>query len=90
MKLPPKLQAAGSTVSIESGGGGLALEVCRPNNAVLQSWDEKVFPGEGVVSESARGTTFTGKCVLAKIFYFSSLPLVLACCWLSVCLAGTG
>lgn len=70
MKLPPKLQAAGSTVSIESGGGGLALEVCRPNNAVLQSWDEKVFPGEGVVSESARGTTFTGKCVLAKIFIF--------------------
>ena len=62
MKVPLKLQTAGSSVPGEFGGKGLTLEVCRPNDAVLQSWDDKVFPGEGVGSESARDNTFTGKC----------------------------
>ena len=79
MQLPLNLQTAGSLVPGESGRKGLALEVCRPNDAVLQSWDGKVFPGEGVGYESARDNTFTGRQLPAKgfIFLLSSLSL---CC----------
>ena len=72
MQHPPQLQMAGSRVSDELGGTDLALEVCRPNGAVLQSWDDKVFPGEGVGCETVHDNTFTGKHLLAK-----ALP----CCW---------
>ena len=61
MQHPLVLPKAGSQVSGESSGKGLALEVCRPSKAVLQSWDEKVFPGEGIGFESARDKTFTGR-----------------------------
>lgn len=69
-QLPPKLQMAGSQVSGEFGGKGLALEVCRPNDAVLQSWDDKMFPGEGVGCETVRDNTFTGRHLLAESFIF--------------------
>ena len=74
MQLPLKLQTAESCLSGELGGKGLALGACQPNDAVLQSWDGKVFPGEGAGTESARHNTFTGRRLLAKVFFllFSS------------------
>ncbi|KAL3143617.1 hypothetical protein ABBQ38_002414 [Trebouxia sp. C0009 RCD-2024] len=60
LPLPPKLPAAGRQGSVELRGKGLVLEACRPNDAVLQSWYDKVFPGEAVEFESAHGNTFTG------------------------------
>lgn len=75
-QFPPKLETAGSQVSGEFGGKGLALEVCRPNDAVLQSWDAKVFPGEGVGCETVRDNTFTGRHSLANILTFG-----LPCSW---------
>lgn len=62
MQHPPKLQVSG-----EFGGKGLVLEVCRPNGAVLQSWDDKVFPGEGAGYETVPDNTFTGRHLLAKV-----------------------
>ena len=61
LPLPPKAPMAGRQVSGDLGGKGLVLEACRPHNAVLQSWHEKVFPGEAVGFESACGNTFTGE-----------------------------
>ncbi|KAL3134064.1 hypothetical protein ABBQ32_008493 [Trebouxia sp. C0010 RCD-2024] len=60
LPLPPKLPAAGRQVSCELSGKELVLEACRPKDAVLQSWRDKVFPGEAVGFESACGNTFTG------------------------------
>lgn len=77
MQHPPQLQMAGSQVSGEFGGKGLALEVCRPNDAVLQSWDDKVFPGEGVGCETLRDNTFTGRHALAETFSSFLLFLIL-------------
>lgn len=73
MQLPLKVQRTESNMSGELGGKGLALDVCRPNNAVLRSWDGKVFPGEGVGFESARNNTFTGRHLLAHVLSFCSL-----------------
>lgn len=64
LPLPPKLPAAGRQGSVELRGKGLVLEACRPNDAVLQSWYDKVFPGEAVEFESAHGNTFTGRRLL--------------------------
>lgn len=61
LRLPPKLPVAGKDAEEESDSKGLAVEVCRSKEAVLQGWDDKVFPGEGKGFESVRGKTFTGK-----------------------------
>jgi len=54
--LPPKVPGDGQGF----GGIDLSVAVCRTPEAVLQSWDDKVFPGEGKGFESARDKTFTG------------------------------
>ena len=38
----------------------LAVEACRSSGAVMRSWDNKVFPGEGKDIVSARRICFTG------------------------------
>ncbi len=56
--LPPKV--TGADQGQGSGRRDLSVAVCRTPEAVLQSWDGKVFPGEGKEFESARDRTFTG------------------------------
>ena len=56
----PKPPLAGSPEPTGFGGKDLALEMCRSSSAVLRSWEDKVFPGEGVRPESARDKTFSG------------------------------
>ena len=55
------LKTAGGGVTADRGGEDLAFEVCRTTQAVLQGWDDKVFPGEGKGPESVRNKTFTGE-----------------------------
>ncbi|DBA75340.1 hypothetical protein WJX77_001634 [Trebouxia sp. C0004] len=58
LRLPPKV--VGDDEGQGPGGRDLSVAICRTQQAVLQSWDDKVFPGEGKGSESARDSTFTG------------------------------
>ena len=72
LRLPPKV--AGDGQGQGSGGRDLSVAICRTQEAVLQSWDNKVFPGEGKGFESARDTTFTGTSHSVR------LMLVFLCC----------
>ncbi len=58
LRLPPKV--AGDGEGQAPGGRDLSVAICRTQEAVLQSWDDKVFPGEEKGVESARDRTFTG------------------------------
>jgi hypothetical protein len=58
LRLPPKV--AGDDQGQGPGGRDLSVAICRTHEAVLQSWDDKVFPGEGKGFELACDRTFTG------------------------------
>ena len=64
LQLPPKV--AGDDQGQEFGGRDLSVATCRTQEVVLQSWHDKVFPGEGKGFESPRDRTFTGTCHSVK------------------------